>query len=150
MRIVIQRSREASVTIDGKLHSSIGRGLTVLVGVENGDTDDDCRWLAAKTAALRIFDDENGVMNRSVVDVDGDVLAVSQFTLTASTRKGNRPSYIRAAGHELATHLYEMYCREVSALIGHQVKQGVFGADMKVALVNDGPVTIIIDSRLRE
>ena len=122
----------------------------VLVGVETGDTPDDARWLAAKTAAMRIFPDEEGVMNRSVVDTGGDVMAVSQFTLTASTRKGNRPSYIRAAGHDLAVPLYELYCTEVSALIGRDVATGVFGADMQVALVNDGPVTIIIDSRLRE
>ena len=122
----------------------------VLVGVETGDTPDDARWLAAKTAAMRIFPDEEGVMNRSVVDTGGDVMAVSQFTLTASTRKGNRPSYIRAAGHDLAVPLYELYCAEVSALIGRDVATGVFGADMQVALVNDGPVTIIIDSRQRE
>lgn len=122
----------------------------VLVGVETGDTPDDARWLAAKTAAMRIFPDSEGVMNRSVLDAGGDVMAVSQFTLTASTRKGNRPSYIRAAGHELAIPLYELYCSEVAALIGRQVATGVFGADMQVSLVNDGPVTIIIDSRLRE
>lgn len=122
----------------------------VLVGVENGDTEEDARWLAAKTAALRIFPDEAGVMNRSVTDYGGDVLAVSQFTLTASTRKGNRPSYIRAARHELAVPLYELYCREVGSLTGREVKRGVFGADMAVELVNDGPVTIIIDSKLRE
>lgn len=150
MRLVIQRVREASVTIDGKTVSSIGYGLLVLVGVEKGDTEDDMRWLAGKTAALRIFDDENGVMNRSVTDCGGDILAVSQFTLTASTRKGNRPSYIRAAGHDLAVPLYEKYCEEVSAAIGKAVGRGVFGADMQVSLVNDGPVTIIIDSRLRE
>lgn len=150
MRLVIQRVREASVTIDGKTVSATGRGLLVLVGVENGDTEDDVRWLAGKTASLRIFDDENGVMNRSVTDCGGDILAVSQFTLTASTRKGNRPSYIRAAGHDLAVPLYEKYCEEVSAAIGKAVGRGVFGADMQVSLVNDGPVTIIIDSRLRE
>ena len=150
MRLVIQRVREASVTIDGKTVSATGRGLLVLVGVENGDTEEDVRWLAGKTASLRIFDDENGVMNRSVTDCGGNILAVSQFTLTASTRKGNRPSYIRAAGHDLAVPLYEKYCEEVSAAIGKAVGRGVFGADMQVSLVNDGPVTIIIDSRLRE
>lgn len=150
MRLVIQRVREASVTIDGKTVSATGRGLLVLVGVENGDTEEDVRWLAGKTASLRIFDDENGVMNRSVTDCGGDILAVSQFTLTASTRKGNRPSYIRAAGHDLAVPLYEKYCEEVSAAIGKAVGRGIFGADMQVSLVNDGPVTIIIDSRLRE
>lgn len=150
MRIVIQRVRESSVTIDGQLYSEIGQGLMVLVGVREGDTLDDVKWLAAKTASLRIFDDENGVMNRSVIDVGGEVLAVSQFTLNASTKKGNRPSYIHAAGHELAVPLYEAYCNEVQALVGHEVKRGMFGAEMQVALINDGPVTIIIDSRLKE
>lgn len=150
MRLVIQRVREASVAIDGRVVSSIGQGLMVLVGVENGDTEDDMKWLVGKSVGLRIFDDEEGVMNRSVVDVGGDILAVSQFTLTASTRKGNRPSYIRAAGHDLAVPLYEKYCEDVSAALGRPVGRGVFGADMKVSLVNDGPVTIIIDSRIRE
>ena len=146
MKIVIQRVTEASVTIDGKLHSEIGQGMMVLVGVMTGDTEDDARRLAAKTAALRIYDDDNGVMNRSIVDVGGEVLAVSQFTLAASTRKGNRPSYINAARHELAIPLYELYCNEVARLTGRDVKRGVFGADTQVALVNDGPVTIIIDT----
>lgn len=150
MRIVVQRVRSASVSIDGKEVSAIGRGLLVLVGVENGDTDEDMRWLVGKTVGLRIFDDENGVMNRSVLDVGGDVLAVSQFTLTASTKRGNRPSYIRAAGHETAVPLYEKYCEAVSEAIGKPVGRGVFGADMLVSLQNDGPVTIIIDSRLKE
>lgn len=150
MRIVIQRVLSASVSIEGVLHSSIGRGLLVLVGVENGDTPDDARWLADKTAALRIFNDENGVMNRSISDIGGEVLSVSQFTLTASTRKGNRPSYIRAAGHELATSLYNLYTDFVADRLGRTVPTGVFGADMQVELINDGPVTIIIDSRLRE
>lgn len=150
MRLVIQRVLEASVSIDGKTVSSIGHGLMVLVGVEKGDTEEDARWLAAKTLAMRIFDDENGVMNLNVMDVKGELLAVSQFTLTASTRKGNRPSYIRAAGHECAVPLYELYCRLLEESSGAEVKKGVFGADMKVALVNDGPVTIIIDSKLKE
>lgn len=150
MRIVIQRVTRASVTIDGTLHSSIGPGLMILVGVENGDSPEDVQWLAAKTASLRIFPDEQGVMNRSVADCGGDVLAVSQFTLTASTRKGNRPSYIRAAGHDLAVPLYEMYCRSVGEIIGREVRKGVFGADMAVELINDGPVTIIIDSKIKE
>lgn len=150
MRLVIQRVREASVTVDGACVSSIGSGMMVLVGVENGDTEADVEWLASKTASLRIFDDESGVMNRPITDCQGEVLAVSQFTLTASTRKGNRPSYIRAARHEVAVPLYEAYCARVSTLIGKEVKKGIFGADMKVALVNDGPVTIIIDSRLKE
>lgn len=150
MRIVIQRVRNASVTIDGRMHSQIGPGMMVLVGVREGDTLDDVKWLAAKTVALRIYDDENGVMNRSIIDAGGEVLAVSQFTLNASTKKGNRPSYIHAAGHELAVHLYEAYCEQVQQLVGREVKRGIFGADMQVALVNDGPVTIIIDSKLKE
>ncbi len=150
MRIVIQRVSEASVTVDGKTVGAIDHGMMVLVGVQEGDTDDDCQWLAAKTAALRIFDDENGVMNRSIIDVGGKILAISQFTLTASTRKGNRPSYIRAAAHPLATRLYEMYIAETSRLLGCPTERGIFGADMQVALTNSGPVTIIIDSRLRE
>lgn len=150
MRLVIQRVSSASVTVSGDPVSVMGMGLLVLVGVESGDTEDDVRWLVGKTAGLRIFDDGNGVMNRSVLDVGGDVIAVSQFTLTASTRKGNRPSYIRAAGYELAVPLYEKYCEELSSALGRPVGRGVFGADMAVSLVNDGPVTIIIDSRLRE
>ena len=150
MRLVIQRCLEASVKIDGELVSSIGKGLIVLVGIEQGDTQADVDWLVGKTAGLRIFDDEAGVMNLSVADTGGEVLAVSQFTLTASTRKGNRPSYIRAAGHELAVPLYESYCEKLSETLGRSVGKGRFGADMKVSLVNDGPVTIIIDSRLRE
>ena len=150
MRLVIQRVSRASVTVDGEVKSSIGHGLMVLVGVEHGDTLDDVKWLVGKTTALRIFDDENGVMNRSVIDAEGEVLAVSQFTLTASTRKGNRPSYIRAAGHDVAVPLYEAYCEQISAVIGKETGRGVFGADMKVELINDGPVTIIIDSKLKE
>ena len=150
MRIVIQRVKEASVTIDGKLHSAVKNGYMVLVGVREGDSEDDARWLAMKTVNLRVFDDENGVMNRNILDAGGEVLAVSQFTLNASTKKGNRPSYIHAAGHELAVPLYELYCKEVEQLMSKEVKRGVFGAEMQVALINDGPVTIIIDSRLKE
>lgn len=150
MRLVIQRVSRASVSISGKTHSAIGAGLMVLVGIADGDTEDDVRWLAAKTAAMRIFPDADGVMNRSVIDAGGEVLAVSQFTLNASTRKGNRPSYIRAAGHDLAIPLYELYCKLMSEAIGKTVATGVFGADMQVELINDGPVTIIIDSKLRE
>ena len=150
MRIVIQRVSQASVTIGGQLHSEIGPGMMVLVGVREDDSLDDVKWLAAKTAALRIYDDDNGVMNRSIIDVEGEVLAVSQFTLNASTRKGNRPSYIHAAGHDLAVPLYEAYCEQVQQLVGREVKRGVVGADMQVALINDGPVTIIIDSKLKE
>ena len=140
----------ASVAIEGKTVSEIGKGLLVLVGVETGDKEEDVRWLVGKTVGLRIFNDENGVMNRSVADIGGEILAVSQFTLTASTKRGNRPSYIRAAGHDVAVPLYEKYCEEISAAIGRPAGRGVFGADMQVSLVNDGPVTIIIDSRLRE
>ena len=143
MRLVIQRVREASVTIGSEVISSIGQGLFILVGVENGDTEADMEWLAAKVTGLRIFDDSEGVMNRSVV-------AVSQFTLTASTRKGNRPSYIRAAGHELAVPLYDKFCVRLSEIAGRPVQKGVFGADMQCTLINDGPVTIIIDSRIKE
>ena len=150
MRIVIQRVRHASVTVDNQAVSAIGQGLLVLVGVENGDTPADAEWLAAKTVALRIFDDTDGVMNRSVLDIGGEVLAVSQFTLTASTRKGNRPSYIRAARGEEANTLYETYCQLVADRIGRPVGRGIFGADMQVSLLNDGPVTILLDSRLRE
>lgn len=150
MRLVIQRVTEASVSIEGKLFSNIGKGLMILVGIAEGDTPADVEWLAAKTAAMRIFPDEKGVMNRSVIEVEGEALAVSQFTLMASTKKGNRPSYIHAAGHELAVPLYELYCNKLSQLIGKVVKTGQFGADMQVSLINDGPVTIVIDSRLRE
>ena len=150
MRLVIQRVTHASVTVGAERVSAIGPGLLVLVGVESGDTAEDVAWLAKKTAGLRIFNDAEGVMNRSVAEAGGQVLAVSQFTLTASTRKGNRPSYIRAAGHELAVPLYEAYCEQLSQLLGAPVGRGRFGADMAVELCNDGPVTIIIDSRLKE
>lgn len=150
MRIVIQRVQHASVTIDGSVYSSIGAGLLVLVGVENGDVAADAEWLAAKTSSLRIFDDEAGVMNRSVKDVGGEVLAVSQFTLTASTRKGRRPSYIRAAGHDVAVGLYEYFCSLLDRALSKPCARGKFGADMKIAFTNDGPVTIIVDSRLKE
>ena len=150
MKLVIQRVTEASVSIGGELHSSIGSGLMILVGVAEGDTPDAVRWLSAKAVAMRIFPDEAGVMNRSLLDVGGDMLAVSQFTLCASTKKGNRPSYVHAAGHDIAIPLYEMFCAECGRLMGREVRKGVFGADMQVALVNDGPVTIVIDSRLRD
>lgn len=150
MRIVIQKVSEASVSVEGELVGTISRGLMILVGVESGDTSDDCKWLAAKAVSMRIFNDDNGVMNLSVKDVDGEILAISQFTLTASTRKGNRPSYIRAAEHDLATALYNQFINETSELLQKRTQKGVFGADMKVSLINDGPVTIIVDSRLRE
>ncbi|MBQ0087551.1 MAG: D-tyrosyl-tRNA(Tyr) deacylase [Bacteroidales bacterium] len=150
MRLVIQRVKEASVTIEDKCRASIGPGLFILVGVETGDTEADAEWLAAKTAGLRIFNDRDGVMNCNIIDFNGQLLAVSQFTLTASTRKGNRPSYIRAAGHDLAVPLYDRYCELLSEKAGRQVFKGVFGADMQCSLINDGPVTIIIDSRIKE
>ena len=150
MRIVIQRVQRASVTIDNQLFSEIGAGLMILVGVREGDEPADMQWRAAKAANMRIFDDENGVMNRSVMDVDGEILAVSQFTLNASTKKGNRPSYIHAAGHDVAIPLYESFCAELESITGRPVKRGQFGADMKVELINDGPVTIIVDSKLKE
>lgn len=147
MKIVIQRVTEAAVCINGESVGAIGAGLLALVGVDVDDTDEDALRLAAKTVSLRIFNDNEGVMNRSLLDVGGDLLAVSQFTLLASTRKGNRPSYVRAARHELATHLYELYMAEVERLTGRRVERGRFGADMAVSLVNDGPVTIILESR---
>lgn len=147
MKLVIQRVSQASVSIDNRLVSSIKSGLLVLVGIANNDTDDDLDYVVKKCVNLRIFNDENGVMNRSVLDVSGEVLAVSQFTLLASTRKGNRPSYIHAANHELAVPMYELFCSKVETELGKPVQKGVFGADMQVALVNDGPVTIVIDSK---
>jgi D-aminoacyl-tRNA deacylase len=150
MRLVIQRVRHASVKVDGKITGIIGQGLLILVGIEDSDTDEEIDWLAAKAVNLRIFDDDRGVMNRSVVEIDGNILIVSQFTLMASTRKGNRPSYIRASKHEFAIPAYEKFCAVTSSILGKPVETGVFGADMKVELLNDGPVTIFIDSKLRE
>ena len=147
MRLVIQRVLEASVTINGEIFSSIGNGLMILVGIEEADNDSDVEWLTSKVVKLRIFDDENGVMNRSVLDVDGEILAVSQFTLHALTEKGNRPSYIRAAKPDISLPLYEKFCNVLQQKLGKTVKTGVFGADMKVALVNDGPFTVVLDSR---
>lgn len=150
MRVVIQRTRHASVTIDGVRKSAIGKGLLVLVGIEEADGKDDIDWLCKKIVNLRIFDDEQGVMNRSVIEVDGEILLVSQFTLHASIKKGNRPSYIRAARPETAIPLYELFCRELSTALGKEVGTGRFGADMKVELLNDGPVTICIDTKNKE
>ncbi len=150
MRAVIQRVSSASVTIGGQVKSSIGKGLLVLLGVGYEDGQEDIDWLVKKISGLRIFDDEAGVMNRSVVDVGGEALVVSQFTLMASTKKGNRPSYIHAAGHEIAVPLYESFCTALSEAVGKPVGTGEFGADMKVALVNDGPVTICIDTKNKE
>ena len=150
MRLLIQRVREASVTIEGEVRSQIGQGLLVLVGIEEADGDEDIEWLAGKLLRMRIFDDEQGVMNLDVQQVGGELLIVSQFTLFASTRKGNRPSYIRSAGEAISRPLYERFVRRVEELAGRSVGTGEFGADMQVALVNDGPVTIWIDSRNRE
>ena len=150
MRVVVQRVSSASVTIGGVVKSAIGQGLLVLLGVGPADGQEDLDYLVKKVAALRIFDDEAGVMNRSVVDIGGEVLVVSQFTLMASTKKGNRPSYVRAAGHELAIPLYEAFCAALSDAIGRPVGTGEFGAEMAVSLINDGPVTIIIDSQQKD
>ena len=149
MRTVIQRVASASVSIGGTVKSAIGPGLLVLLGVGPDDTEEDVDYLVKKTAGLRIFNDEAGVMNRSVLETGGEVLVISQFTLMASTRKGNRPSYVGAAGHEIAVPLYELFCERLSAAIGKEVGTGEFGADMQVSLVNDGPVTISMDSKNR-
>lgn len=150
MKAVIQRVSEASVTINGNVKSSIGNGLLVLVGIEDADTKEDIEWLSAKIVNLRIFNDEQGVMNVSLKDAGGDIIAVSQFTLHASTKKGNRPSYIRAAKPDAAIPLYEAFVKQLGADLGKPVQTGEFGADMKVRLLNDGPVTIIIDTKNRE
>lgn len=150
MRVVIQRVAQASVTIDGRVKSAIGPGLLVLVGIEAVDGAEDVEWLCGKIARLRIFNDEQGVMNRSVLEVGGAALVVSQFTLHASTKKGNRPSYSRAARPETAIPLYAQFVARLSAELGRPVATGEFGADMQVALVNDGPVTIVMDSRAKE
>ena len=150
MRIVIQRVRHASVTIDGKIKSHIGQGYLILLGIEQNDSGEDIEWLSKKVAGLRIFDDENGVMNKSILDIDGEILVVSQFTLMASTKKGNRPSWFRAATHDISIPLYQEFCKVLSSAIGKEVQTGEFGADMKVELLNDGPVTILMDSKNRE
>ena len=150
MRVVIQRTKEASVTIDQKVKSKIGKGMLILLGIEPEDKPEDIEWLCNKVSKLRIFDDENGVMNKSILDVNGEIIVVSQFTLHASTKKGNRPSYIKAAKPEIAIPLYEKFVETLKVTAARTVQTGSFGADMKVALINDGPVTIIIDSKLRE
>lgn len=150
MRTVIQRVSHASVTIDGCVHGRIEQGFLILLGIEPSDTEADADWLAKKAAGLRIFDDEEGIMNRDIVSIGGNALVVSQFTLMASYKKGNRPSYLRAAGHDIAVPLYEYFCQRLSEAIGNQVETGVFGADMKVELLNDGPVTICMDSKNKE
>jgi len=150
MRIVIQRVSQASVTIKESEYSSINKGLLVLLGIEDADTFDDIEWFARKIAQLRIFDDENGVMNKSILDIDGEILLVSQFTLHASTKKGNRPSYIRASKPDFAIPMYEQFIRKMNDTMSKTIKTGVFGAMMDVALINDGPVTIIMDSKQQE
>lgn len=150
MRTVIQRVKEASVKVEGKITGQIGNGLLVLVGIEDADTREDIDWLAKKIAGLRIFDDEKGVMNRSVMEIDGNILVVSQFTLMASTKKGNRPSYIRASKGDYAQPMYEKFCMALEHETGKRTEKGVFGADMKVSLLNDGPVTIIMDTKNKE
>jgi len=150
MRAVIQRVSKASVTIDDKIYSQIENGLLVLVGIEDADTTEDSEWLSGKIVNLRVFNDDNGVMNVSVKDINGDILAVSQFTLHASTKKGNRPSYIKASKPEFAIPMYEKFIQQLSNDLGKTVGTGVFGADMKVELLNDGPVTIVIDTKNKE
>lgn len=150
MRTVTQRVSQASVTIGGEQRCQIGRGLLILVGFEAADTQEDIDWMARKLLALRIFDDERGVMNRSVMDVGGDICIVSQFTLHALTAKGNRPAYIRAAGRDIAVPLYEKFVKAMEQGLGRPVATGVFGADMQVGLINDGPVTICIDTKNKE
>lgn len=150
MRVVIQRVSQASVVSNGELTANINRGLMILIGIETDDLEEDCDYLCNKISKLRIFDDADGVMNLSVTDINGEAIVVSQFTLHAATKKGNRPSYIKAARPEIAIPLYEMFVTNLSLLIGKQIGTGIFGADMKVSLVNDGPVTIIIDSKNKE
>lgn len=150
MRTVIQRVSHASVAIGGTMKASIGHGLLLLLGVEEADTAEDVDWLVKKVASLRIFGDDNGVMNRSVLDAGGEVLVVSQFTLYASYRKGNRPSWFRAARHDVSVPLYGEFCRKLSGVLGRPVETGVFGADMQVELLNDGPVTICMDTKNKE
>ena len=150
MRAVIQRVTEANVKVDGKITGAINEGLLILVGIEDADTQEDIEWLTKKIVGLRIFNDENGVMNLSVMDVGGGLLAVSQFTLMASTKKGNRPSYIRASKGEYAEPMYEKFCQALEKESGKKVEKGIFGANMKVSLLNDGPTTIIMDTKNKE
>lgn len=150
MKVVIQRVTNAAVSIGGKLHSSIGQGMMILAGICDQDGDDDVNWLVKKVCNLRIFDDEAGIMNKSIIETGGEMLVVSQFTLMASTKKGNRPSYIKAARPEISKPIYDKFCKALEAETGKEVKTGVFGADMQCQLVNDGPVTIIIDTKNKE
>lgn len=150
MRIVIQRVKRASVSIDGQVKSSIGKGMMILVGIEEADSHEDIAWLCKKVVGLRIFPDEFGVMNKNILDDGGEILVVSQFTLFASTKKGNRPSYIKAARPEISVPLYENFCTELTKALEKSIGTGTFGADMEVELINDGPVTILIDSKTKE
>lgn len=150
MRIVIQRVKHASVTIEGEVKSAIKQGYLILLGVGEDDTKEDAEWLIRKIIGLRVFDDENGIMNRSIMDVDGEILVISQFTLFARYKKGNRPSWLRAASHEISVPLYEFFCKRLSESLGKTVGTGEFGADMKVELLNDGPVTICMDTKNKE
>lgn len=150
MRIIIQRCANASVTINDYVKAAINKGYLILLGIEESDTKDDANWLIHKAINLRIFDDEQGVMNKSIMEIGGEILVISQFTLFASYKKGNRPSWLRAAKHEISVPLYEYFCNELSNKLGRPVGTGEFGADMKVALVNDGPVTICMDSKAKE
>ena len=150
MRIVIQRVSEASVSIKGTMKSAIQQGFLILLGIGEDDNEDDIEWLVKKVVNLRVFDDEQGIMNKSILDINGNILVVSQFTLMASYKKGNRPSYIRAAGHEISIPLYQQFCERLSAQLGKEVGTGEFGADMQVKLVNDGPVTICMDTKNKE
>ena len=150
MRVVIQRVQRCSVEVEGNIIGEIGKGLAILLGVEEADTQEDIDWLCGKISRLRIFDDENGVMNLDIQQAGGRAIVISQFTLFASTKKGNRPSYIRSAGEPIARPMYEKFLATLSAMLGVEVEHGEFGADMKVSLVNDGPVTICIDSKNRE
>lgn len=150
MRVLIQRVRQASVKVDEKITGEIKQGFLLLVGFENADTDEDLTWTANKISALRIFDDENGVMNKSILEVDGEILCVSQFTLFAMTKKGNRPSYFKAAKGEISEPLYNQFCEKLKSILNKEIQKGIFGADMKVSIINDGPVTIWIDSKNKE
>lgn len=150
MRIVIQRVSHASVTIEGEVKSAIRQGYLILLGIEESDTSEDVDWLVRKVIGLRVFDDENHVMNRSIMDINGEILVISQFTLFASYKKGNRPSWLRAAKHEISIPLYEEFCKKLSDALGKPVGTGEFGADMKVDLLNDGPVTIMMDTHNKE
>jgi D-tyrosyl-tRNA(Tyr) deacylase len=150
MRAIIQRVTEASVSIENNVHAQIKQGLLLLIGIEENDVLEDCIWTAAKIANLRIFGDENGMMNKNVTEVNGEVMVISQFTLYASTKKGNRPSFLKAAKPEYATKIYEIFCLQIQQELSRKIKTGIFGADMKISLVNDGPVTIFIDTKNKE